>query len=249
MADLPAMPHASAFARSAQTTTRPRLVRALLACGVVAGPFYLGVGLAQALTRPGFDLTRHELSQLAVGDWGWVQITNFYVSGLLVLAASMGMRQVLRTGRAHAWGPHLVALYGLGLLGAGLFTADPGLGFPLGTPSDAVTISSHGLLHLVFAAVGFCGLIAASMVFGRRYLSFGQRAWAAYSIGTGMIFLATFVSGVVLAGSSASHSLATLMLWIGVLLGWCWLSAISVRLLEPSAAVDSPAASASGFGD
>src|SRR5205823_49884 len=33
--------------------------RALLACAVVAGPLYEVVFLAQAFTRPGFDVTRH----------------------------------------------------------------------------------------------------------------------------------------------------------------------------------------------
>jgi hypothetical protein len=34
----------------------------LLRWGVVAGPFYLAVGLIQALVRDGFDLARHPLS-------------------------------------------------------------------------------------------------------------------------------------------------------------------------------------------
>ena len=138
---------------------------------MLAGSLYLVIGLAQALTRPGFDLTRHELSQLALGDWGWVQISNFFVAGLLVIASAVGMQRALRTGRGATWVPRLVGLYGVGLLGAAIFTADAGLGFPLGTPPDAVTISSHGILHLAFAAVRFCGLIAASIIFGRRDLS------------------------------------------------------------------------------
>ena len=45
----------------------------LLRWGVVAGPFYLTVALAQALLRDGFDLSRHSLSMLANGPGGWVQ--------------------------------------------------------------------------------------------------------------------------------------------------------------------------------
>ena len=42
--------------------TRNDRTRALLACGVVAGPLFVAVGLAQLLTREGFDPTRHPLS-------------------------------------------------------------------------------------------------------------------------------------------------------------------------------------------
>jgi hypothetical protein len=50
--------------------------RALLTCGVVTGPLYIAVVLIQALTRDGFDLTRHPASLLSNGDVGWVQITS-----------------------------------------------------------------------------------------------------------------------------------------------------------------------------
>jgi len=50
-----------------QTTKQ---TRALLICGLIAGPFYIVVGLIQAFTRPGFDITRHDPSLLANGDLG-----------------------------------------------------------------------------------------------------------------------------------------------------------------------------------
>lgn len=55
--------------------------RALLACGVVAGPLFIVVALIQAFTRSGFDPVRHPLSLLSLGDLGWIQITNFVVGG------------------------------------------------------------------------------------------------------------------------------------------------------------------------
>src|SRR3989441_5108147 len=116
--------------QAAGTTT---VTRTLLACGAVAGPLYLVVGLAQAFTRPGFDLTRHPLSLLSNGDLGWIQITNFLLSGLLVVAGAVGMRQALASGRGRTWGPLLVGVYGLGLIGAAFFVADPAQGFPPGT--------------------------------------------------------------------------------------------------------------------
>ena len=65
--------------------------RALVTAGVVAGPLFVAVGLVQVLTREGFDLTRHPLSLLSLGELGWVQIANFIVAGVLMLAFAGGL--------------------------------------------------------------------------------------------------------------------------------------------------------------
>src|SRR5437016_11844943 len=49
-----------------------RVTRSLLGYGILAGPFYVVVALAQGLLRPGFDLARDDVSLLSNGDWGWI---------------------------------------------------------------------------------------------------------------------------------------------------------------------------------
>jgi len=205
-----------------------KLTRALLICGLIAGPIYIVVGLIQALTRPGFDLMRHDLSLLANGDLGWIQITNLVLSGLLVIAFAFGMRRALHGSRGGTWGPLLVGVYGLGLIGAGFFTADPAFGFPPGTPPDAHTISWHGLLHFITAGIGFLALIAACMVMARRFASQGLRGWAIYSVGSGILFFAAFVG--VATGSGQSWSV--IGFWIGILFIWAWIWALAMKLLN-----------------
>ena len=116
----------------------PTVTRALLAGGVVAGPLYMGIGVIEILIRPGFDIRRHELSLMSIGDLGWIQIASFLVTGLLVLGCAVGMRRVMRSGRGRTWGPLLIGLYGLGLIAAGIFVADPINGFPPGMPESPV---------------------------------------------------------------------------------------------------------------
>ena len=53
----------------------------------------------QMLVRDGFDIRRHALSLLTNGDLGWIQILNFVLPGLLVIAGAFGMRRALRWGR------------------------------------------------------------------------------------------------------------------------------------------------------
>ena len=66
------------------STAGPHTTNALLTCGAAAGVLFLVVSFGQVVTRSGFDLTLHPLSALALGDLGWLQITNFMLTGLLV---------------------------------------------------------------------------------------------------------------------------------------------------------------------
>jgi Protein of unknown function (DUF998) len=210
-----------------QDNISTRGTKALLICGLIVGPLYIVVGLVQAFTRPGFNIIRHDLSLLANGDLGWIQITNLVLSGLLVGAFAVGVRRAIRTGRGRTWGPLLLGIYGLGLIGAGFFIADPAFGFPPGTPADAHFISWHGLLHFISGGLGFLALIAACFVFARRFTTLGQRGWAAYSIATGIIFFAAFVG----IASGSGQSWSVIGFWIGVILAWAWISAMAAMLL------------------
>ena len=210
--------------------------RALLTGGVLAGPLYIVMALIQGLTRPGFDLSRHDVSLLSNGDQGWIQIASFLVTGLLVIAGAVGMRQVLRSSGGGTWGPVLVGVYGLGLIGAGLFSADPAFGFPPGTPEGApATISWHGLLHFFSAAMGFFSLIAACLVFARRFAALRQPGWALYSALTGMVFFAGFFG----IASGSGRSWTIIGFWIALVLAWAWISVMAARLMtEPGGLKD-----------
>jgi Protein of unknown function (DUF998) len=105
-----------------------RSTSVLLACGLLAGPVFVGVAVGQVLLRDGFDLTRHPLSLLSLGELGWIQVTNFVVTGLLSIAFAVGIRRVLHPGRGGTWGPLLVGAFGVGLVLGGIFITDPSLG-------------------------------------------------------------------------------------------------------------------------
>lgn len=190
--------------------------RPLLIAGAIAGPLYLALGIGQILTRDGFDMRRHALSMLSNGEFGWIQITNFLLSGVLVIAGAVGVRRALHPGRAGTWGPILLAGYGFGLIGAGIFCADPALGFPPGTPLAPQPMSRDGLLHFVFGGIAFYSLIAACFVFARRFLEQRRPGWAVYSIGTGIGF---FIAFAAIASGPASP---TVMLSFYAAIAWIW---------------------------
>jgi hypothetical protein len=208
--------------------------KSFLVCGSVAGPLYIVLGVIQILIRPGFDPTRHDLSLMSNGNLGWIQITNFVLVGLLTILGAFGVRLVLRGSRGGTWGPLLIGVYGLGLIGAGVFVADPMNGFPLGTPEGSSTVmSSHGLLHFVSGGMGFLAFIAACFVFVNRFNYLKQHGWAVFSGITGMFFFAAF--GGIAAGSQAGGTIlvvVTLGFTAAVILAWVWLSALFVQLFK-----------------
>lgn len=204
-----------------------RVTRSLLGYGVIAGPVYVAVSLAQVFTRRGFDPLRHEWSLLANGRLGWIQIANFVLCGLMMVAAAAGLRRAIGglRGGTGGWAPRLWAGYGLGVVCAGIFRADPSLGFPPGTPAGPGQVSWHGMLHLVSAMIGFGCLIASCVVLARRMSAEGRRGWAACSWGTGVVFLAAF-AGVASGGGSVATTLGFVA---AVLLAWAWIAAMSVH--------------------
>ncbi|WP_433264833.1 DUF998 domain-containing protein [Micromonospora vinacea] len=214
------MSQAAAF-----TVVRPTAVgrdRLLLLGGVLAGPIFVASAIVQAATRDGFDFRRHPVSVLSAGELGWIQIVTFLVTGVLCTLAAETLRR--RTGPGSVWLPRLLALYGLGLVGAAIFSADPADGFPAGTPRGAGEISWHGGLHFLVAAVAFVSLIVATVVAARRASRQGARGRAAYSLVIGVFFAVAWVTLIVRPAPAVMVAFG-----LAVTAGWLWVSVTFAR--------------------
>jgi hypothetical protein len=203
--------------------TRP-LTGKLLLCGAIAGPLFLLTVLIQDYTVPGFDPRLVEISLLSLGDWGWVQIVNFVLAGVLNLLFAAGLWRRLHPGRAGTWGPLLIGAYGLGLMVVGVFRDDPANGFPPGVPA-ATGLSWHAAIHTLGALFLFAMLAAALGVFVRFFLARKERGWACYCLASAVLFLLCFFVG----GTNAV--LTARLLRLGVLIGWMAASMIAIKLL------------------
>jgi hypothetical protein len=196
----------------------------------MAGPFYLAVGLAQALFREGFAFMRHPLSVLANGRFGWIQTANFVVTGLLVLAAAVGFRRVLGTkSRGMTW---CLGGFGLAMIAAAVFPADPVDGFPPGTPEGFPTsISTTGLIHFIAGASGFL-LLAISCLFS---------AWTMWRRRASSLAIVSLLSGFAVAFGffgGLALPIGVLGIWVAVVVGWAWLTVMSLRLGDDSVTED-----------
>ncbi|GLY98707.1 DUF998 domain-containing protein [Actinoplanes sp. NBRC 103695] len=197
----------------------PRPSRLLLA-GLIAGPLFTVAHVVQsALRDDGYSAMRDPVSSLAIG--GWAQIANFLVCGVLVLLFAVGLRRSLRPGPGATALPILVGIWGVGLLGAGVFVTDP-----VGGP-----VTWHGQLHdLAFSLPGFAALTVAMLTAGIAFARRRSGRFALYSALSGAAFATLFVLAT--AGFSGSESwAATAGLWqrLCVSVGWLWLALLAVN--------------------
>lgn len=203
-----------------QLTAAPAATRTLLTAAAISAPLWAVVSLTQAATREGFDLTRHPLSMLSVGDLGWLQITNFVVAGALTIAGSFGLRRVLSS----TWAPRLVLVNGVGMIAAGALVMDPADGFPVGTPYGIPeTMSWHSYAHMAVGSIAFIALIAACYVLGRHFSRAGDRANAIGSRVAGTVMLAGNVWAM--GGGKAG----SLVLAAGTITAMLWVASVAAR--------------------
>ncbi|MFH9367756.1 DUF998 domain-containing protein [Streptomyces sp. or20] len=154
---------------TAPAVVTARTLDRLLAAGALAGPVFAASAVIQMLTRTGFDITRHPISQLSTGGPGWIQIMTFVLAGLGGLALAVGIRRTFRDGPGRRMLPVCVGVFGVGLIAAGVFTMDPENGFPVGTPDRPVAqMSWHGVAHSASAAIAFLALAVAAVALAVR---------------------------------------------------------------------------------
>jgi hypothetical protein len=201
------------------------LTSILLLCGAIAGPVFILTLLIQDYTRPAYDPRTMVLSLLSLGEWGWVQMANFALAGVLNLLYAVGLWRRLHPGRAGTWGPLLIGAYGLGLLVVSIFRTDPVNGFPPGAMAPA-SPSWHGTIHGFGALFVFLMLTAALAVFARLFFARKERGWACYCLASAVLLLLLFFAGF------TSATLGARLLRLEVLLGWVAASLVAIKLFS-----------------
>jgi len=198
----------------------------LLSAGGLAGLLFCGVAIHGILTRPAFDLQRHAVSNLSLGEQGWTMVTAFIGSGALVLLCAVGLAHILTEGRGRRALPILVGIYGLGLIIAGIFPPPVCCGFPAGTPEDLQPVmTTSAILHSVGFMVAFSSLIIAAFVAAARL----KGGWSTLSLAAGLampLLVGLGMGGVVAPG---------IAFFAAAIIGWAWLGSIVLPLADGSA--------------
>lgn len=212
---------------------RDRATRLLLACGIAVPVLFIGVILAEGVLRPDYASMHRFGSELSLGERGWVMITNFVVTGLLVLGFAAGLRRVLAGRPGATAAPVLAALFGVCLIVGGVFVTDPKPGNPEGMAvPDEPTV--HGIIHDANPLPFYLTLTALMVVMARRFASEpGGQPWMWCSVVAAVAVPVTFVLAAgsydMDSGTGSHHGL-----WqrINFVVGLGWIAAVAARYLR-----------------
>jgi hypothetical protein len=216
------------------------VVKTKIACGVVAGPVFVGVFTALGGRRAGYDWRRHAVSSLAVGCEGRSQRANFMLVGALYCVAGRGLARSSSRVVGPVVVPALIFGAGVGLIGSGLFVTDAVAGFPPEAAQagafDAmaeVAPTRTGQLHNLCAIPVFAGVPTAALVAAGSAVRRREYRWAACCAGSAIgMASACALFGAAFGGVPTLVSRGGLFQRISIASGFGWLSALSLRALR-----------------
>lgn len=193
------------------------VIRAGLLCGIVAPLLWAAMIVVAGELRPGFDHVGQYISELAErasANAGFMRYGGFVASGLLHVAYAAAFYAALRgrSERRHLTllVAMLIALNGLGRIGAGLYACAPGCA----APEDPVQ-----RLHSLAATVAFLAIAAAALFGSILFRSArGMSALSLYSLATGvagLLFLGLMSAGdIARVGLHERLASGVLSLWV-----------------------------------
>lgn len=195
----------------------------LLGCGVAGAVLFVVTFTIDGATRDGYRAAYLPVSALALSPRGWVQTSNFVVTGVLMVAAAVGTRLALQV----IPGPLLLGLFGLSLVASGVFPMDPMHGYPPGaTPGRPAVVSRRHQIHDVFGFIVFSSLAAAGIAFALA-LPFG--GWALYSLVTSAAVVVLFIIfGSAMENDSPNAGTIQRLM---IVIGWTWVALICISLI------------------
>ena len=130
--------------------------------GIMGPTLFVVIFTLEGCFRPGYQPFSMYVSELSLGSRGWVQIVNFVVFGLLLLAFTRGVAAEFQSGKASRGGIILLTIIAICYLASGPFAMDPA-----STPRNQITF--HGTLHGIFGAIVFSLMPVSCFVFLRRF--------------------------------------------------------------------------------
>jgi hypothetical protein len=140
---------------------RPMVLIALLC---VAGHAYF---TATAWLMPlvsEYTLLGDNISELAIGRFGYLQTAAFIAAGIGSLALAVGVRRATSGSWGSRTGAVLVGLSGVGSILAGIFPTDPIAG-----AADLQSLTAMGAIHVAAALIGFMGGVVGMLVLSRTF--------------------------------------------------------------------------------
>jgi hypothetical protein len=148
-------------------------------------------------------------SGLALGPYGWIQVANFVLFGVLLIAFAVGLHRGAVAGKWTPAGPVLIGVAGIAFILSG-FKTDP-----YGIPETL-----HAWIHgIAFFVIVLSLLPAFFFVWWRLRKDPAWRGYDRFSLISGMLYVVSFF----LPGIIGTYALlAVVLIWIEVLAIRLW---------------------------
>ena len=166
---------------------------------LVCAAYYVIVGAALHILEPEYDPRFYPMSHYVWGTYGWLMTTTFFVLGLALFTAAVGLRNVIQSRSARIG-------FGLLVIGA-LFVCLAGVfkGFPLHDMASAVALPSVAMAALVLSwsfrkAAGWQAIFPVTLL-----ISFGM-----------LVVLLSVIVDVGMPGLQQRVFLSLLLLWLSI---------------------------------
>ena len=181
--------------------------------------FYLMTRLMESL-QPGYDPIQETLSVLAIGSYGWLETTSFFLLSFLSLVFTI--RLYLATNRSISTRIGIISflLISLGFILVGIF--------PTGEPGAPQT--THSIIHSASAGASSVLFAIACFSFAVEFrTNLSWRKFFLYTLLTGVVAIILIILGIVAPSDWYWEGLHERLL---VANAFIWVAVVSIRLLQ-----------------
>lgn len=198
------------------------MTQILLLVGAAAAVVFFAVLLIEGARRHGYNPIYHTGSELELGERGGIQRANFLLMGSAMFAFAVGVQRTLES----ILGAVLLAIFGFGLITAGVFAPDPVRGYPPGAPTDpsAKPTWTAQMHYVIGGPVAFLALFGACLALVGPL----EGGWQLYTALTAVAGLAmTAWTALAFQRDAANTGLVQRGL---LLIYWSWIVALGINL-------------------
>jgi len=136
--------------------------KASIILGIIAPILFVVIFTSAGFYRENYSSMRNFISELSIGNEGWMQICNFMVFGLLLFIFSLDVLKEFRRRGISKTGPIILLIIAISYFFSGPFVTDPGTIF---THQKSI----HGIIHGLFGAVVFTLMPITCWVFLKQF--------------------------------------------------------------------------------
>jgi hypothetical membrane protein len=213
---------------SSTSRQEARRLKLLAAVAIVGQVFFTAIAWLLPFFSE-YTLIGDNISELAIGRYGYLQTAALFAAGLGTLALAVGIRRTTSGSWGSRVGSFLIGLYGVGAILVGIFPTDR-----IDSAADLLSLTTVGAVHIGVSALSFVlgivGMFVLSRTFKRDARWRGLWPWSL------VLALATLI-GFFLQGEGPWVGL-TQRIFVGTITLWLVLVAFRLRSIAKGASAE-----------